>query len=388
MPDNQAIIFTPTDFVAVLNQTLDYAYPQVIIQGELAELRISKGRWVYFKLKDQQASVSFFATTAQLQHGFEAGMMVQVQGFPRLHPLYGFSVQVQAMQPAGEGSIKKAADILMESLRKEGLFSPERKRPLPFPPTKIGLIASNESAAYQDFLKILGARWTGLEIVLHNVAVQGERAIKEVTEAVDFMNKHYAEDLDVLVITRGGGSPDDLAAFSSEPVTRAVANSTIPTLVAIGHEIDVSLAELAADQRASTPSNAAELLVPDRQEVQRFLTQTRKHLSAQVKSTLQGYRAELQHARQSLAADCLRLIDWQRTELRATGQLLTLLHPEETLKRGFALVRNDQGSIITSVDQIHSQDGITVGLRDGSVQALVQSVHREQKPTKKRGKKS
>ena len=260
------LTLTVSEFVAVLNQTLEFAYPNVTVSGELANFRVSKNRWVYFDLKDEESSVKFFGTIYQLPGPLEDGMMLAVSGMPRLHPLYGFSVNVVSIRPVGEGSIKKAAKLLEAKLAGEGLFDLERKRPLPYPPTHIGLITSAESAAYRDFVKVLGARWGGIKISLIDVQVQGEVSPAQLVAAIEQFNQ-AAEPPEVLVVTRGGGSAEDLQAFSTEQVTRAVAASRIPTLVAIGHEVDISLAELAADQRASTPSNAAELLVPDRRAV-------------------------------------------------------------------------------------------------------------------------
>ncbi|HET7630253.1 MAG TPA: exodeoxyribonuclease VII large subunit, partial [Candidatus Saccharimonadales bacterium] len=224
-----------SDFVALHNQILEYALPEVTIVGELTNFRVSKNRWIYFDLKDETASVRFFGTVYQLSGPLEDGMLLRVRGTPRLHPLYGFSVTVSSLQPAGEGSLLKAFDLLQAKLTAEGLFDPARKRSLPYPPERIGLITSSESAAYADFMKIIGARWSGLEIVLADVQVQGEAAIAQLVAAVEMFNQ-LAQPPEVLIVTRGGGSAEDLQAFSSEQVTRAVAASRIPTLVAVGHE--------------------------------------------------------------------------------------------------------------------------------------------------------
>jgi exodeoxyribonuclease VII large subunit len=150
---------TPTDFVAVLNQTLETAYPHVVIEGELSNFRISKNRWVYFDLKDDHASVKFFGTVYSLPGPLEEGMLLKVSGSPRLHPLFGFSVNFQTIELSGEGTIKKAFELLLKKLTLEGLFDDSRKRRLPYPPQTIGLITSRESAAYADFTKIINARW-------------------------------------------------------------------------------------------------------------------------------------------------------------------------------------------------------------------------------------
>ncbi|HZM63792.1 MAG TPA: exodeoxyribonuclease VII large subunit, partial [Candidatus Saccharimonadales bacterium] len=167
------LTLTVSEFVALVNQTLEYAYPNVTITGELANFRVSKNRWVYFDLKDTESSIKCFGTVYQLPGPLEDGIMLAVKGAPRLHPLYGFSVNVLSMTPVGEGSIKKAAALLQAKLTAEGLFDAERKRPLPHPPYSIGLITSAESAAYRDFMKILNARWGGVTVTLADVQVQG-----------------------------------------------------------------------------------------------------------------------------------------------------------------------------------------------------------------------
>ncbi len=167
---------TYSDFVALLNQTLEFAYPSVSITGELANFRVSRGRWVYFDLKDNEASVKFFGTVYQLPGPLEDGLLLKVRGQPRLHPLYGFSVNVMSIQPAGEGSLRRAANLLRAKLAAEGLLDESRKRSLPYPPARIGLITSKQSAAYADFIKILDTRWRGVNIDLIDVQVQGEAA--------------------------------------------------------------------------------------------------------------------------------------------------------------------------------------------------------------------
>jgi len=289
MPD---VSVTVSEFVDLLNETYEFAFPSILITGELANFRVSKNKWVYFDLKDETASVKFFGTVYNLPGPLEEGMMLQVRGTPHMHELYGFSVNIQIIQVAGEGSIRRAAELLAARLQAEGLFDPARKRPLPYPPQRIGLIASSQSAAYADFIKILGARWAGMEIDLIDVQVQGDISPSQIVGAIDTFNT-LSHPPEVLVLIRGGGSADDMAGFSTEQVTRAVAASRIPTLVAIGHEVDVSLAELAADQRGSTPSNAAELLVPDKRVVLESLMTTTEAMYDGVQDVLYDARTIL-----------------------------------------------------------------------------------------------
>lgn len=365
----EPVVLGVTDFVAIFNQTLEFAYPNLVIQGELANLRVSKGRWLYFDLKDQTSSVKFFGTVHHLPGPLEDGMMLQVRGNPRLHNLYGFSVNVISMRPVGEGSLRQAAALLEAKLKAEGLFASERKRPLPFPPQSVGLITSGQSAAYADFMKILADRWPGVQVSLADVQVQGEPAAGQIVSAINYFNAQ-AQPADVLVVTRGGGSADDLAAFNNEQVTRAVAASRIPTLVAIGHEIDISLAELAADQRASTPSNAAELLVPDKRQVSHQLevsqSQLGQMLSAQVSSAQHGLamlRAQLnERLATTLAA--------AQQDLKLKQQLLTALNPQRLLQQGYALVYSGNKLVRSSRGLKVGQD-ISLRLADGTIDAKI-----------------
>lgn len=359
------IVWSVTDFVASLNQTLEFAYPSVAISGELTNFRISKNKWVYFDLKDDTASVRFFGTIYALPGPLEDGMMLEVRGVPRLHPLYGFSVTAQSIRPVGEGSIKQAAALLEAKLQKEGLFDESRKRLLPYPPQHIGLITSSESAAYADFIKVIGQRWGGLDISLIDVQVQGELAVAQLVAAIEQFNAH-ANPPDVLVLTRGGGSADDLAAFSSEQVTRAVAASRVPTLVAIGHEIDWSLAERAADQRASTPSNAAELLVPNKKDEAVRLKSRGQQLSTAVHTLYAQQRADLANWQHMAAQALQHRLMVSRHSLESQTALLEALSPQAVLKRGYAILRAE-GKLLRSTKSVRSGQLIEAQLRDGKL---------------------
>ncbi|HVU59829.1 MAG TPA: exodeoxyribonuclease VII large subunit [Candidatus Saccharimonadales bacterium] len=362
------VILSVSDFVALVNQTFEYAYPIVTVRGELANYRVSKSRWVFFDLKDEGATVRFFGTVRDVSGPLEDGMVLRVCGWPRLHPQYGFSITVMSMQPEGEGTLRRAAELLAAKLKAEGLFDEARKRPLPYPPKRIGLITSTESAAYADFMKILHARWRGVTVECIDVQVQGEAAPGQIVAAIDQYNRAPLPP-DVLVLTRGGGSTEDLYAFNTEPVARAVAASRVPVLAAIGHEIDLSLAELAADRRASTPSNAAELLVPDRREVQRHidvvsrqLHEAALHSITQNRQVVGRQAAALQQALQLHTATA-------RQHLAAAGQLLKALDPHAVMRRGYAIVRLQDRTLVRTSRQVHTGDALEVETGNGIFRA-------------------
>src|SRR3989344_5479677 len=317
---------TPSEFVALFNQTLEAAWPVVVIEGELSDFRIAKNKWAYFDLKDEEASVRFFGSVYVLPGPLTDGLTVRVAGTPRLHPRFGFTINIQSIVPVGEGSLRKAAELLRRKLEAEGLFAPERKRTLPEIPEVVGLITASDSAAYADFSKTLRERWGGLEVQLIDVYVQGEQAPGQITTAIATFNRR-AEPREVLVITRGGGSLDDLAAFNDERVVRAVAASRTPTLVAIGHEGDISLAELAADVRASTPSNAAALLMPDKKHELSLLKQIKKDISGRLLTVHDELVTAVGDQFTKVQDAAKGLLDNEQNRLAALRQLADLLNP-------------------------------------------------------------
>lgn len=366
------LVFSVSDFVAYLNQTLEVAYPYVTIEGELTNFRVSRNRWVYFDLKDEESSVRFFGTVYSLPGPLEDGMVVRVSGSPRLHQQYGFSVNFQTVQPVGEGALRKAADLLQAKLAAEGLFDAERKRPVPYPPQRVALITAGQSAAYADFIKILNARWRGVTVEHYDVLVQGEQAPAQIVTALAAVNAQ-ADLPEVVVLTRGGGSAEDLAAFSTEQVTRAVAMSRVPTVVAIGHEVDVSLAELAADQRASTPSNAAELLTPDRAVVLRQLQEMRRELNEDLLGVVTLRTDWLRQKRVEMDRSLRSCLQAAQLRLESRRELLEAYDPTAALRRGYALVRSGK-DLVRSVNQLKPGQGVLLTLSDGSAEANIQNV--------------
>lgn len=368
----EPLILTPSDFVGLLNQTLEFAYPVVSIVGELSNFKVSKNRWVYFDLKDDLASIKFFGTVYQLPGPLEDGLKLQVQGSPRLHPTYGFSLTISSIKPVGEGSIKKAAALLRAKLAAEGLFEPSRKRLLPYPPSSIGLITSSESAAYHDFVKVLGERWGGINIDLADVQVQGEIASSQIATAIEYFNQH-ADPPDIIVLTRGGGSIDDLAVYSTEQVTRAVAGSRVPTLVAIGHEIDISLSELAADQRASTPSNAAVLLTPEKNATLAELGKTSSSISLSVQNLIGAKLGSLLDLTTQMKKSLHNIFIQAAKGINSQGELLTALNPAAVLSRGYAIVRSN-GKILRSSLGLKKDAQMEIELIDSVITAQTKGI--------------
>lgn len=329
-----------SDFVGLVNQTFDYAMPSIVIVGEVSGYNVRQGKWVRFKLKDEQSAVDFFGSTFQVRQPLEDGMIVAVAGRPRLSDKWGFSVSIQSVQPVGEGSIRKGFELLKKKLDAEGLFDPARKRTLPELPAHIAVISSTQSAGYADFIKILNGRWGGMRVEVAHTLVQGLKAPGQILRAIEHFNQ-AGEPPEVIVIVRGGGDADDLAAFNDEALVRAIAASRIPTLVGVGHEIDITLADLVADVRAATPTNAAQLLVSDRRElIERSATLVRGVIPV-LRAKLDDHRREVAgvvEAAELRIDERLRVL---RDEVRSTAKLLRQYDPAVVLARGYALVRGD-----------------------------------------------
>lgn len=330
------IKFSVSEFIDICNQSLDYAFPSVIIEGEVASFKVNQGKWVFFDLKESDSSVSCFMVVTQLRVALTDGMKVRVRATPKLTRWGKFSLTVSQVMPVGEGSIKKNFELLKKRLMTEGLFDPARKRPIPQGLSKIGVISSTNAAGYIDFLKILSDRWGGMEIQTVNTQVQGLVAPEQIVRALDYFNQRA--EVEAIIIVRGGGSADDLAAFNDEGLARAIASSRIPIMTGIGHEVDESLADLVADVRASTPSNAAERLVPDRQEILRRVQYGLNRIQSTIKERLEYLSSEVQRRTQEAKKQILLKIEQSEHHVQETMRILQSLNPESVLKRGYAIV--------------------------------------------------
>ena len=331
--------FSVSEFLAVVNQTLEYAYPTVAIEGEVSGFKINQGKWVFFDLKDDESSVSCFLPAFSLRMQIEDGMKIIVRGEPKLTKWGKFSFTVKQMMPVGEGSIKKNFELLKKKLTSEGLFDPAKKRPIPDIIKKIGVISSTQAAGYADFCKIINARWGGLEILTAHTQVQGMAAADQIIRALKYFNEKA--EVDIVAIIRGGGSADDLAVFNDEQLVRAIAASRIPVITGIGHEIDESLADLAADIRASTPSNVAEMLTPDRQAVIARIKGNTDRLSNKIVQEIVGLerdtRSRLKEMERFLGQKVSNLEDMISGKIK----VLESNNPDLILKRGYAIVSGE-----------------------------------------------
>ena len=331
--------FTPTEFVAVVNQTLEYAYSSVMVTGEVASFKVNQGKWVFFDLKDEETSVSCFMTLWSLRVPLEDGMKVTVRAVPKVTKWGKFSLTIDAVKPVGEGSLKKAYEMLKKKLTAEGLFDPAKKRPLPEDLVNVGVISSTGAAGYADFIKIINARWGGMKVLVAHTQVQGLDAPDQIVRALKYFNERG--NVQLIAILRGGGSADDLSCFNDEVLVREIAASRIPVITGIGHEVDESLADLAADIRASTPSNVAEMITKDRVEervkIDRMLGRVGQYLIQETK--------RIEKANYEKVERCLMRMrdEYQKLEavLKHKIQLIEVLNPEKVLKQGYAIMIGD-----------------------------------------------
>ena len=255
---------TVSQLVERLNGILKGGIPDVWVKGEVADLRRPGSGHLYFSLKDERAAIAcvmWRSTAVRLPFEAEEGLLVLARGYPDVYAPSGkLSLVVSEIQPSGVGALQLAFEQLKARLAAEGLFDPAKKRPLPLLPRRIGVVTSRHGAALRDILKVLDARFPNAHVTLYPASVQGAAAPGEIVRALGAFSR-VAGSADVVIVARGGGSKEDLAAFNDESVVRAVATSRIPVVSAVGHEIDVTLTDLAADVRAATPSQAAEIVV-------------------------------------------------------------------------------------------------------------------------------
>lgn len=361
-----------SDALGALNGVLGEAFPFIIVEGEVASFKVNQGKFAFFDIKDDESTLGCFMMAFKLKFPLEDGMTVRIVAQPKITQWGKFSLTVEQVTPVGEGSLKKSFELLKAKLDKEGLFDVERKRTLPQYPVKVGVVSSSQAAGYRDFIKIVENRWAGLSITLVDVAVQGVDAPTQLVGALGALNE-LSDPLDVIVVVRGGGSADDLAAFNHEDVVRAVAASRTPTLVGVGHEVDVTLADLASDVRAATPSNAAELLVPDKRAVSSDIQTVleRIHTAATRSIDMAGERTE--QSIDDLNAALTNVFDSVDTRLHGIERALTQLNPEVVLNRGYAIIRSG-AQAIRSVKDVTIASEIAIELTDGSLKAEVTDV--------------
>ena len=437
-PANESLVLSVSELNREARVTIEDHFRDVWVLGEMSNFaRPRSGHW-YFTLKDERAQVrcAMFANrnrSVQMQPG--DGQLVMIRGRVSLYEGRGeFQIIIDHMEPAGEGALRQAFDQLKAKLAAEGLFATEHKRVLPYYPERLAVVTSATGAAFRDVRAVLSRRYPSLEIILCPCLVQGEQADKDIVRA---LNAAVALDPDVILVTRGGGSLEDLWSFNSEALARAIYNCPIPTVSAVGHEIDTTIADFVADVRAPTPSAAAELLSPDGTELLDEFTDYENHLIATLYRVIEHLTLRLEnlslriadpsavlsqqwdqvaHLKHRLAlsmslrlqgnkgrttssitrlralsptaqiANHNALIENHRARLtrsmqeklgsdgQSLAQLARMLHslsPLPTIERGYGLVRDEHGQVISSISQVEHGDDIQTYVSDGVIKSTV-----------------
>ncbi|WP_103015748.1 exodeoxyribonuclease VII large subunit [Salinibacter ruber] len=383
-----------------LSDLVEDRYDDVWVEGELSDFTRAASGHCYFSLKDEDAQIRCVMWKHLTQYVYfepEEGMQVRVNGHASVYERRGdLQIQAQAMRQAGKGAQQKAFEELKQKLQAEGLFAPERKQALPAFPDTIGVVTSGQGAAIHDIQSGLARRFPPAEVVLCPVKVQGLDAPRAIADAVAAFNDLPADDAqrpDLLIVGRGGGSTEDLWAFNEEVVARALDASNLPVVSAVGHESDVTIADLVADERAATPSAAAERVVPDRRDVADRVRALHDRLRSRVTGRLQDARQRvdalvasrafhaparrLEQHRQHLDALVDRLgrggaraIDRARTRLAHLRDRLHALDPEQPLRRGYVHLTQD-GTSVQSAESLQDGDRVRIHFQDGHRDAEV-----------------
>jgi exodeoxyribonuclease VII large subunit len=409
-------VFTVAELTRSIRGTLETKFGAVWVQGEISNYKLHPSGHQYFTLKDQRAQIGCVIwrdTMAPLRQPLADGAQVQVYGAVTVFEARGqYQLNVQILQPRGVGLLQAKFEALKRRLEAEGLFAAERKRPLPKFPRRIGIITSPSGAAIRDMLNVLRRRAPWLQILINPVRVQGAGAAQEIAVAIrEFATpSEVFAPVDLIVVTRGGGSIEDLWEFNEEIVARAIFNSAVPIVSAVGHEIDFTICDFVADLRAPTPSAAAELIVPDMIDLQRRIDGCMRALSRQLLNHIRDAQQRLDHARETLQR-CLmhkidsykrglfhigralqarsparelmtrrnRFADLNRRLIACPGHLLEnarhhfqriegilrVLGPDATLRRGYSITINERGKIIRTIASVRPKMKIRTRVTDG-----------------------
>ena len=411
-----ARVFTVSELTRSIRGTLETKFAAVWVQGEISNYKLHPSGHQYFTLKDQRAQISCVIwrdTMLPQRQALADGAQVQVYGTVTVFEARGqYQLNVQVIQPRGVGILQAKFEALKRKLEAEGLFAPERKRPLPKFPRRIGIVTSPSGAAIRDILNVLRRRAPWLQILINPVRVQGTGAAQEIAVAIRELalpNEAF-DSVDLIVVTRGGGSIEDLWEFNEEIVARAIFHSAVPIVSAVGHEIDFTICDFVADLRAPTPSAAGELIVPAGIDLQRQLDRCERSLGRQLlncvrdaqqrcdhaRETLQrclthkidGYKRGLGHAfrvlqarspvrelmvrrnhfadlHRRLVACPARLVENARHRFSRIEGILRVLGPDATLRRGYSITTNDRGEIIRTTAVVRPKMKIRTRVGDG-----------------------
>ena len=395
-------IYSVSELTRDIRFVLEGTFGSVWVEGEVSNFTRPQSGHMYFSIRDKESVLScvlFRNVSVNLKFKIENGMKVLCFGRVSVYDKRGqYQLYVNTVEPKGAGALQVALEQLKERLRKEGLFDESRKKSIPYLPRKVGIVTSPTGAAIKDILNIAKRRFANIEIILNPVRVQGKMAKKEIADAVDLFNT--LKNVDVIILGRGGGSLEDLWPFNEEAVARSVYRSKIPVISAVGHEVDWTISDFVADFRAPTPSAAAELVIPKKEDLKNILRtfSERMQIALLSKSDFLGEKLQalknryifrepfdmvLQRAQQTddLAENIYRkstlAIKFKKEALNALAGKLEALSPLGTLKRGYSItMKYENGKILKSTSLLKQKDRIRTRLAEGEVVSRVEEVSR------------
>ncbi|WP_312649220.1 exodeoxyribonuclease VII large subunit [Aminipila sp.] len=375
----------------------------VSVVGEISNLKFHGTGHVYFTLKDENSKINCFLSAENLQHlHFEIadGMEITAEGYIYLYEKGGtYSLNIRDIQISGLGNLSIAFEKLKEKLSKQGLFDEKYKKPIPFFPHKIVIITSESGAAVRDIIKIIKNRNNIVDVLVYPVLVQGPGAAPDIAEAVKQVNLLFPET-DTIIAGRGGGSIEELWAFNEEIVARSIFESKIPIISAVGHEIDFTIADFVADKRAETPTAAAQMAVPDINELRHYMLQLKTNLENQVTSCIRCKELKLQSCNiEALVSKFENRINFQinsvnnqykemltlisnmlynkKNKIDSVKDQLEALNPRNIMDRGYSAIINSEGKIINSVESIGINEKFITIMKDGSIEGIVTKIRKD-----------
>jgi exodeoxyribonuclease VII large subunit len=395
-------VFSVGELVSELKSLLEDEFGRVWVVGEISNLRRARSGHSYFTLKDDEAQIraALFRGVAQrLAFDPEDGLEVVVFGDLTLYPSRGdLQIIVRSLEPRGQGALQLAFEQLRARLEAEGLFAPELKRPLPEFPRRVGVVTSPSGAAIRDVIQVTGQCFPSIPLLVAPTRVQGEGAEEEIAAALELV---AGREVDVILLVRGGGSLEDLFAFNTERVARAIRDSPVPVVSGVGHEVDVTISDLVADARAPTPSAAAALALPDRQAQETRLDRDRRRLRLAAVGTVDRAARRLGRGRESLRVHAPSALAHRVRAEAALGGLqrgiranlagsaarfaavsarLDALSPLAVLSRGYAIVyREPEGAIVRRAREVSEGDALRLRVAEGEIDATVSAVREPEK---------
>jgi exodeoxyribonuclease VII large subunit len=352
-------------------ELVDQAYGVFWVRGEVVDFkRYKSGHW-YFCLRDhnsQMQCVVWQSDQWRIPAPPDEGMEVIAQARMNFYPAKGtLQLRVGRMEAAGDGLWRKAIEMTIAKLKEEGLMAPEKKRELPRYPKCVGVVTSTSGAALRDIIAVAHRRRPGMELVVAGAAVQGETAPREICRALNMIMKWGCAD--VLIIGRGGGSREDLHAFNDERVARTLARSPVPTISAVGHEVDTTVCDLVADVRAATPSVAAERAIPALADMADALRSRHRRLTNVIQRRGESAQMDLRTTARDLRLASLRSVEMRKGQVGSIAGKLNALSPLATLERGYSIARSPEGRTLTSVGDFGANEDFELLLRDGKIRA-------------------